>query len=51
MAVQLPDKIYVDGAYLDANISVADITELSQKASSNGFFLHGSKNALSILWR
>ena len=39
MAVQLPDKIYVDGAYLDANISVADITELSQKVSSNGFFL------------
>ena len=39
MAVQLPDKIYVDGTYLDANISVADITELSQKVSSNGFFL------------
>ena len=39
MAVQLPNKLYVDGTYLDANISVADITELSQKVSSNGFFL------------
>ena len=39
MAVQLPDKLYVGGAYLDANISVADITELSQKALSDGFFL------------
>ena len=39
MAVILPDKLYVGGAYLDANISVADITELSQKASSDGFFL------------
>ena len=39
MAVILPDKLYVGGAYLDANISVADITELSQKALSNDFFL------------
>ena len=39
MAVILPDKLYVGGAYLDANISVADITELSQKALSDGFFL------------
>ena len=39
MAVILPDKLYVGGAYLDANISVAGITELSQKASSDGFFL------------
>ena len=46
MAVQLPNKLYVDGTYLDANISVADITELSQKVSSNGFlFGYGSKNA------
>ena len=39
MAVILPDKLYVGGAYLDANISVADITELSQKALSDDFFL------------
>ena len=39
MAVQLPDKLYVGGAYLDANISVSTITELSQKALSNDFFL------------
>ena len=39
MAVILPDKLYVGGVYLDANISVADITELSQKALSDDFFL------------
>ena len=39
MAVILPDKLYVGGVYLDANISVADVTELSQKALSDDFFL------------
>ena len=39
MAERLNSKIYVNGGYLDDNISVANIPELLAKESSNSFFL------------
>ena len=39
MAERLNTKIYVNGGYLDENISVTSIAELLAKESSNSFFL------------
>lgn len=39
MATRLDDKIFVNGGYLDSNISVTSIAELIEKESSNAFFL------------
>ena len=39
MAERLNDKIYVNGGYLDDNISVSSISDLIAKESSNSFFL------------
>ena len=39
MAVKLPDSFYVNGSYLDANLTVTTFQDLIDKVSSNGFFL------------
>lgn len=39
MAKVLDSKIYVNGGYLDNNISVSNISELLEKENSNAFFL------------
>ena len=39
MAERLNSKIYVNGGYLDDNISVTSISELLEKETSNSFFL------------
>jgi hypothetical protein len=39
MAKVLDSKLYVDGGYLDSNISVSSVTELIEKVNMNSFFL------------